>query len=120
MRIRSTDILFGLPALELRRLLQRVDAWDGFDVETVREVAPMSRNAAKLLLADLSAARGDACPDSVLSAFAALLMPAATPPDQLARRRSAKMLATSAMFSFPQMHSGTSASARLRPSGVSA
>ncbi len=82
MRIRSTDILFGLPALELRRLLQRVDAWDGFD--------------------------------------AALLIPAATPPDQLARRRSAKMLVTSAMFSFPQMHSGTSASARLRPSGVSA
>lgn len=82
MRIRSTDILFGLPALELRRLLQRVDAWDGFD--------------------------------------AALLMPAGTLTDQLARRRSAKMLATSAMFSFPQMHSGTSASARLRPRGVSA
>ena len=51
MRIRSTDILFGLPALELRRLLKRVDAWDSIDVETVREVAPMSRNAAKRLLA---------------------------------------------------------------------
>lgn len=56
MRIRSADILFGLPALELRRLLRRVDAWEGFDVETVRDVAPMSRNAAKRLLADLSAA----------------------------------------------------------------
>jgi predicted nucleotidyltransferase len=56
MRIRPTDILFGLPALELRRLLQRVDAWDSFDMETVREVAPMSRNAAKRLLADLGVA----------------------------------------------------------------
>lgn len=37
-------------------MLRRVDAWDSFDVETVREVAPMSRNAAKRLLADLGAA----------------------------------------------------------------
>jgi hypothetical protein len=56
MRIRSTEVLFGLPALELRRLLKRVDVWDSFDMETVREVAPMSRNAAKRLIADLSAA----------------------------------------------------------------
>lgn len=56
MRIRSTDILLGLPALELRRLLRRVDAWDSFDVETVREVASMSRNAAERLLADLGTA----------------------------------------------------------------
>lgn len=34
--------------------------------------------------------------------------------------RLAKMLATSAMCSVPQVHSGTIASARLRPSGVSA
>lgn len=57
MRIRSTEILFGLPALELRRLLRRVDSWDGFDVATVSEVFPMSRNAAKRLLAELSTAR---------------------------------------------------------------
>ena len=34
--------------------------------------------------------------------------------------RLAKTLATSALFSVPQVHSGTIASARLRPSGVSA
>ncbi len=56
MRIRSTDVLFGLAVLDLRRLLKRVDAWDNFDVETLREVAPMSRNAAKRLLADLGTA----------------------------------------------------------------
>lgn len=53
MRIHATDTLFGLPALELRHLLRRVDSWDGFDLEHVREVHPMSRKAAHQLIASL-------------------------------------------------------------------
>lgn len=54
MRIRSTDVLFGLPALELRHFLRRIDSWNGFDLKDARDVRPMSRNAAKQLIAELA------------------------------------------------------------------
>lgn len=54
MRIRSTDVLFGLPALELRRLLQRLGRWQEFEMESVRDVLPMSRRAAQRLIVELA------------------------------------------------------------------
>lgn len=56
MRIRSTDVICGMPVLELRRLLRCLARRDVFSIERVRRVHSVTRRAAEGVIRDLLAA----------------------------------------------------------------